>query len=304
MLVADAFAVPFGMLMAIPALRLHGLYLALASISFAAMAERVFFEQPEIFGTQGKHAGPITLLGWDTGKPFTVLGIHFGQDVGLSIVSSFAFVLVGMLVLLLRRGRLGRRLVALGDSEAACATIGINIIATKLQVFAISAAIAGFAGSILGVVYGVPDVNVFTMFFGLPYLLLAVVGGIATVSGAFLGGAFLQMFTFLNDKFPTARIFGWAFLSWQQKLGPGLVGIGIGRNPSGIIPTVGEDFRHKQAIKRAKQAGLPPPDEVEPPQPEIPVPETRPVPVEAAARAGTGAGDPGAAEGTSPDQGA
>ena len=61
---------------------------------------------------------------------------------------------VGVLVVLLHKSAFGRRLTALGDSPAACATLGVNPIITKLGVFVISAAIAGFAGALLGVFQG------------------------------------------------------------------------------------------------------------------------------------------------------
>jgi hypothetical protein len=77
------------------------------------------------------------------------------------------------------------------------------------------------------------------------------------VSGALLGGIFLQGFTWLTALFPSST-----FLSWWAAVGPGLAGIGIGRQPAGIIPTVGEEQRDKKARKRAERAAkaVPPPD--------------------------------------------
>jgi branched-chain amino acid transport system permease protein len=171
-------------------------------------------------------------------------------------------------VVWLHRSAFGRRLTALGDSPAACATLGVNPIVTKLGVFIISAAIAGFAGALLGVFQGTATVQDFEMLNGLAYLLLLVVGGVAVVSGAVLGGAFLTMFTWLPTILP-----GWTWLTelgkWQARLGPGLAGIGIGRQPSGVIPTVGEDLRHQNARKRAERealaAGTPPGPDSPPP---------------------------------------
>jgi branched-chain amino acid transport system permease protein len=160
-------------------------------------------------------------------------------------------------VLFRSRGRFGRRLTALGDSPAACATLGVNQTATKLTVFVISAAIAGFGGALLGILQGTATVQDFQMLNGLGYLLLLVVGGVAVVSGAILGGIFFQSFTWLSAQFPASTI-----LEWWSRLGPGLAGIGIGRQPSGIIPTVSEDVRHQRARKRALQAPPPPPDSV------------------------------------------
>jgi branched-chain amino acid transport system permease protein len=273
LVVASLFAVPFGVAMALPALRLQGLYLALATMAFAQMAAILFFPQPEILGFDGKPIRSLSILGFDFSKPFHFLGLDFGQDVGTMLFIAFALGVVGVLVVLLHKSAFGRRLTALGDSPAACATLGVNPIVTKLGVFVISAAIAGFAGALLGVFQGTATVQDFEMLNGLAYLLLLVVGGVAVVSGAVLGGSIFTLFSWLPTVLPT-----WAWLTtfgqWQQRLGPGLAGIGIGRQPSGIIPTVGEDLRAQNARKRAAREALaastasgapPPPPSATPP---------------------------------------
>jgi branched-chain amino acid transport system permease protein len=269
LVVASLFAIPFGVAMALPALRLQGLYLALATMAFASMAEILFFPQPEILGFEGKPIRSLHILGFDFSKPFAFLGMHFDQDVGTMLFIAAALGVVGVLVVWLHKSAFGRRLTALGDSPAACATLGVNPIVTKLGVFVISAAIAGFAGALLGVFQGTATVQDFQMLNGLAYLLLLVVGGVAVVSGAVLGGTFLTLFTWLPSVLPT-----WAWLTttsqWFSRLGPGLSGIGIGRQPSGVIPTVGEDLRAQNARKRAERAakaagGAPPPGSPTPP---------------------------------------
>ena len=105
-----------------------------------------------------------------------------------------------------------------------------------------------------------------------------MVGGVAVVSGAVFGGSLFTLFAWLPTILPN-----WAWLTtfgtWQQRLGPGLAGIGIGRQPSGIIPTVGEDLRAQNARKRAERealaAGEPPPGDspTPPPAPAATVPE-------------------------------
>ncbi len=262
LLVAALFAVPFGVLMAVPALRLQGLYLALASMAFARMAEFVFFDQPEVFGASARRVGAASLLGFNFSQPFSVFGVHFGQDVGTMFLITALLGLAGVLVVWLRRGILGRRLVAMRDSPAACATFGLNLTATKLLVFGLSAAIAGFAGALFGVLLGSAGTMDFQMLAGLPYLLLAMVGGIAVVSGAILGGVIFQGFTWLTEIFP-----GVTFLVWWMRTGPGLAGIGIGYQPEGAIPRTGAELRARGARSR----GSPPPAEVGAPK-RAPVP--------------------------------
>jgi branched-chain amino acid transport system permease protein len=239
LLVGALVAIPFGALMALPALRLRGLYLALATMAFARMAEFVIFDQPEVFGGQGRRIADLKFFGTNISTPFSILGINFPQDAGLLLLVAFLFGVVGMLIVAMRRGKLGRRLIAMRDSPAACATLGVDLSRTKLVVFVISAAIAGFAGALLGVARGTAGTLDFQMLVGLPFLLLLVVGGASVVSGALVGGLLLQVFTWITVIFPNGvKIFGLDIVDLQTKIGPGLAGIGIGRNPEGAVTEV------------------------------------------------------------------
>jgi branched-chain amino acid transport system permease protein len=270
LVVAAALAVPFGVLMALPALRLQGLYLALASMAFARLAEFVFFDQPEVFGNGARRIAPLHLLGFDFSKPFTILGLHFGADVGMLFLSTALFGVVGMAVVLVRRAPLGRRLVAMRDSPAGCATMGMNLNRTKLIVFAISAAIAGFGGGLLGVLLGSASTPDFQMLQGLPYLLLIVFGGVSVVSGALLGGFALAGFqTWLIQLFPDVviNLFNTIQFNLFQligRIGPGGLGIAIGRQPAGVIPTTGHDIRTARARRKANAGGADPNDPTTP----------------------------------------
>ena len=245
-------AIPVGLLMALPALRLQGLYLALASMAFALMAV-VVFEFPEVYSNTGRKIDMLSLFGQKLDKPFTILGVEFDAGAGFLVFATFVFCLVGLGVVALRRGSFGRRLVAMRDSPAACATLGVDLLRTKLAVFGLSAGIAGMAGAVAGVHYGNVQSTNFNMLEGLPYLLLAVVGGIAVVSGVVFGASALQIFTaFL----PNAWFPGVTIVKWWSRLGPGLSGVAIARQPEGVIPQVGHDVRER----RHKAAGVPPGD--------------------------------------------
>jgi len=248
LLAAAAVAVPIGALVALPALRLQGLYLALATMAFARMAEFLFFSQPEVFGTgTARRVSGIEIFGLNFNEGFSFLGIDFGADSAFLLLVTVLFGAVGLGVVGLRRGSFGRRLVAMRDSPAACATLGINLLATKLAVFALSAAIAAVGGALLGAHLGVVATQDFLMLGGIPYLLLLVVGGVAVVSGALLGGLFLQSFTWLTLIFPGVTV-----VNWLRRLGPGLAGIGIGHNPEGLVPQIGHDARARRANTRTK----------------------------------------------------
>ena len=111
------------------------------------------------------------------------------------------------------------------DSPAACTTLGVNLTTTKLGVFALSAAMAGFAGAFYGGLRGSAQTVDFYMFQSLPVLLMAVIGGITTVSGALFGGVLLGL---LQTQEATGFLGGLVFLI------TGGAAVSLGRNPHGM----------------------------------------------------------------------
>ena len=129
----------------------------------------------------------------------------------------------------MQRRSFGRRLVALRDSPDAASMLGMSLTLTKLGVFMFSAAIAGLAGGLFAFYYTSVGTTDFQLIAGLPYVLLLVVGGAAAVGGTVVGAILLVQFLWWNQAFPDNT-----FLTWFANLGPGLIGIGVGRNPEGI----------------------------------------------------------------------
>ena len=269
LLLAAAFAVPIGVLMAVPAVRLQGLYLALATMAFARMAEFLFFDQPSVYGAADQHLPPLSLFGLHVNDPFTFLGIKFPQDSGYLLFVTGLFGVVGMFVVWTRQRSLGRRLIAMRDSPSACVTVGVNITFTKLIVFAFSAAIAGLAGGLFAIFYGTVGTGNYQVLVGLPYLLLLVVGGVALVSGAVFGGLALSSFAWWVRAFPNATV-----LQWFQRIGPGLAGIGIGRNPDGAAVEMSNSLGRLEGRLRSRSRA---PAVVSEPRPliELPALKTR-----------------------------
>jgi branched-chain amino acid transport system permease protein len=142
-LLAALVTVPVGALLAFPALRLQGLYLALATLAFATMVEEVFFAQPFAVGPGERSVEPVHILGMDFSNPKAFL-----------ILVTAVFGVCGVGIIALRRSAFGRRLVAMRDSEAASVTVGVNILETKLVVFSLSAALAGVGGAVFAMYFG------------------------------------------------------------------------------------------------------------------------------------------------------
>ena len=234
--IAAAFAVPVGILMAAPAVRLQGLYLALATMAFARMTEFLFFAQPSVYGSSDRLVPRLELFGWHVSDPFNLLGMSVPEDGGFLLFATAVFCLVGLLIVWLRRRAFARRVIAMRESPVAAVTIGVNRTMTKLVVFAFSAAIAGLAGGLFGIFYGSVGTQTFELTLGLPYLLLLVLGGVGLVAGAVFGGFALSSFTWLAAAIPLA------VLEWFQRIGPGMAGVGIGRNPEGAVVEMSNSF--------------------------------------------------------------
>ena len=129
-----------GGVVALPALRLRGVYLALATVAFAVLMDNTFFTATSIMGTDGNlSVGRPSLFGWH-------MTSNRSFDYFLAVVLALAVVGVGWL----RRSTFGRRLVAMNDSPPAFAAMGLSATLTKFLIFALSAGLAGVAGALFG----------------------------------------------------------------------------------------------------------------------------------------------------------
>jgi branched-chain amino acid transport system permease protein len=210
-----------GALVSLPALRLRGLYLALATMAFAATMDAMFFPSASAFTFDGSVRIPRPALP----------GLHFHSQRSFVIFLAVAFSLCAVGLLALRRGPFGRTLAAMKDSEAACATLGLNLTLTKLVVFTLSAALAGVAGALFGAMSSVAGATDFVMLQSLALLVALVVGGVATCGGALFGGIALGFLTPLLQNQVTS-------IPSLGLLLTGTAGISLGANPDGIIPAL------------------------------------------------------------------
>ena len=126
---------------------------------------------------------------------------------------------------------------------AACGTLGLNITATRVLLFSVSAAMAGVAGALFSGMFvsvGAPD---FAMFRSLPLLLLLVVGGVTSVTGALIGGLALGFTPVVQDAYPA--------LGGIVYLLIGGAAIALGRDPNGLA---GMMFRAARKVRRKPAA--------------------------------------------------
>ncbi len=218
LLAATVLCAVVGGLIALPTIRLRDLYLALATFAFADAVATGFFPDSHVYGSGGVSIGRIVLP-----------GISFGGDASEFLMVTFFFVLSAWLVLAIRRSYFGRRLVALNDSPAAFATVGLNIGATKVVVFAVGAAMAGLAGALYGTVQGVVGTTDFDFFSGLMFVLFVTIWSVRTVTGAFLAAL---TYVVLNQVSPNwVGLFAGVGIILIGRAANGILGIEVLRVP-------------------------------------------------------------------------
>jgi branched-chain amino acid transport system permease protein len=172
-----------GFLFGLPALRLEGLYLALATFSLALAAPQILkYFETWTGGSQG-----LVLS-----KPEAPLGLPLNPDQWLYFFTLAVLLLLFWLAINLLRGRIGRAMVAIRDNHISAQAMGINTSLYKSLTFGVSAAYTGVAGALsaTAIAYVAPDS--FNVFLSITLLIGVVIGGLASVSGAIYGALFIQ----------------------------------------------------------------------------------------------------------------
>ena len=196
--IAGAFTALWGVILGAPTLRLRGDYLAIVTLAFGEIVPRVF-ENAEsgIFGigstnfSNGRQGiTPVDKVNWpwsDTvfGYPLELKPIYY---VGLGMVLFVIF-----LNIRLRDSRLGRAWIAVREDEVAAASMGVNLVRTKLWAYALGAALGGFAGAFLATYNNTVNVDQFEFGFSVFILCMVVIGGMGNIWGVIVGAIFLSM---------------------------------------------------------------------------------------------------------------
>jgi branched-chain amino acid transport system permease protein len=214
-LLGAVIAMPVGMLVGLPSLRLSGLYLALATMAFALLMDTLIFNRRSISGG------------------YTGMAIHRPKLGPWSFASTTSFYYLCLVILgiyaigaaVLRRGPVGRRLQMINDSPLAASTFGVSLTLTKLMTFALCAAAAAFAGALFGAARLTVSPGDFSFNASLELLLLVVLGGRSLVAGALMAGA-----VFGAQLFPIPTT-----VEQYIPLGVAIGVIGIANNPEGPI---------------------------------------------------------------------
>jgi branched-chain amino acid transport system permease protein len=216
LVVAALIAAAVGALVALPVLRLTGLYLALSTLAFGVLMDKLVFQASFAFGFNGSLPA----------QRLSILGITITDGGTYVLLMTIVFTAMGIGLLQLRRGKLGRILIAMRDSPAACGTLGLNMRWFRVGLFGMSAGMAGLAGALFAGLRQTISATDFQLLSSLPLLLLAVVCGVTSVTGAAIGGVFFMMLPVLQSNYP--GLAGLAFVVI------GFGAVALGRDPNGL----------------------------------------------------------------------
>lgn len=236
--VGVVFAMIIGALLAIPGLRLGGIFLTLATLAFALMAQNIVFTNTSVAG------GPE---GIEVPRPeFLNQSGLLDPDQRYLLFVFALFAVVGFLVIFVRRGTTGRYFAALRGSETAAASVGINGTRQRILLFALSAGIAGLAGGLFAMNSTIVrfDSQEYQALFGVAWVVLVVSLGSRTVDGAANAAISFVLFQWL-----LADYFG-------MEASIALIGFGFGaityaRHPEGIV-----EFRTRESILARRKSVL------------------------------------------------
>jgi ABC-type branched-subunit amino acid transport system permease subunit len=169
-LLAGLVVVPVGALISIPAIRLSGLYLGLATLGFGILLAQYFYSKSYLFGTSGN----IT-----TARPFG----FSGDKAYYYVLLAFAVAGIGLIVLV-ERSRLGRLLRGLADSPTALSTLGTSINVSRVLVFCLSSFLAGISGALTACVFAKISPDSYNYVQSILILAIFAVSGTSTVVAA------------------------------------------------------------------------------------------------------------------------
>ncbi|MBK6323811.1 branched-chain amino acid ABC transporter permease [Candidatus Aalborgicola defluviihabitans] len=195
---AAGLSAAVGVVVGLPALRVKGIYLGIATLSFGFIVEEVLARWESVTGgNAGIHIKKPDIFGWvlETGNQFYFLCLVVTVIATLSILNVL-------------RSPTGRAFVAIRDSEISAQSMGIHLAYYKTLSFAISAALAGVAGALYAHNLQFISPDQFNILQSIDLLLMIVIGGAGSVHGAFLGAIFLiampQVIAQVKDFLPAA----------------------------------------------------------------------------------------------------
>ena len=218
--IAGAVCFVVGFLFGLPALRLEGLYLALATFALGVAMPQILKHEGLAHWTGGSQGVVIV-------KPEAPEWSGLSQDQWLYFFTLAWVVVFFVVAWNLLRGRIGRAMVAIRDQPIAAQAMGVNTSLVKSLTFGVSALYTGAAGALgaIAVQFVAPDS--FSIFLSITLLVGVVIGGLASISGAFFGAVFIQFIPNIADHISKAApwaIYGVFLIAFMYAMPTGVAG--------------------------------------------------------------------------------
>jgi branched-chain amino acid transport system permease protein len=182
--VAAVVCFVFGFLFGLPALRLEGIYLALATFALAIAIPQVLKSSVLEHWTGGVQG--IVII-----KPDAPFGLPLSSDQWLYLFTVVAAIVMYVCATNLVKSRTGRALIAIRDHPVAASAMGINVSLYKSLTFGVSALYTGVAGALGAIAIGFVAPDSFTFVLAVALFVGLVVGGVASIPGTLVGGLFV-----------------------------------------------------------------------------------------------------------------
>ncbi|MGQ0510958.1 MAG: branched-chain amino acid ABC transporter permease [Betaproteobacteria bacterium] len=178
---AALFAAVVGIIVGLPALRLKGIYLTIATLAFNVIVEEIIARWHSLTGgNEGKHLKPVQILGWELESDAE----FYYLCLALTVICCLACVN-------LLRSPTGRAFVAIRDSEVSASCMGVHLAKYKTVAFAFSAALTGVGGALYAHKLAFISPEQFTLFQSIELITIVILGGIGFLHGAVLGATFI-----------------------------------------------------------------------------------------------------------------
>ncbi len=192
LLSALVVALLVGVLVGIAAARLHGPYLAGATLTLAIALPGIARQYTDLLGgEQGLRVTTPDVPVWFLDTAFFLTGSEPSTSQYYAILGWFLLVVVFFGLANLIRGRVGRQWAAVRDDEVSAELAGINLARARVSAFTVSAAVAGLAGALMAIQIRLAAPTAFDLTLSLGLLTAVVLGGLGTLSGALIGGVVL-----------------------------------------------------------------------------------------------------------------
>jgi branched-chain amino acid transport system permease protein len=219
--IAGAICLAAGFLFGLPALRLEGLYLGLATLALAVAT-------PQILKCKGFDQWTGGVQGIQLDAPAAPFGLPLNPDRWIYYFCLIWTIALFVVARNLLHGRTGRAIIAIRDHPLAAATMGIDTALYKSLTFGVSAMYTGIAGALSALLSAYVSPDSFPVLLSIKFLVGSVVGGIASLSGVFLGALFIEFMPNFADQISKAApdaIFGMFLIALMYLMPKGAIGV-------------------------------------------------------------------------------